>query len=198
MRSKKRATKRSARAREAQDPSRRVPRASTSDVSGWRRRAAVLTAGCVIAYWSSLQGAFISDDLVSIVRSEQVRNLGSLGSLLPEADTSFAGRPVVQLSFAINYALGGLDVTGYHIVNILIHVCSALLLFGIVRRTFASRHLVERFGPAATDLGFAVALLWAVHPLNTDAVTYLSQRTELLMGLFYLLTVYACVRALSS
>jgi tetratricopeptide (TPR) repeat protein len=158
---------------------------------------ALLAGACVATYWSSLQGALISDDLVSIVRSEQVRTL-SLANLLPEADTSFAGRPVVQLSFALNYALGGLDVTGYHVVNILIHVCCALVLFGIVRRTFTSRHLDERFGPAATDLGSAVALVWAVHPLNTDAVTYLSQRTESLMGLFYLLTVYACVRALSS
>src|SRR5262249_26027616 len=68
--------------------------------------------------------------------------------------------------------------------NLAIHAAAALLLFGIVRRTTRS-----------AAIGFASALIWAVHPLQTQAVTYVVQRTESLMGLFLLLTLYAAIRA---
>ena len=96
------------------------------------------------------------------------------------------------LTLAINYALGELDVRGYHAFNLALHVLSALILLGIVRRTLArSAHLVS----AARPLALVTAAIWLVHPLQTDAVTYVTQRTELLMGLFYLLTLYAAIRA---
>jgi tetratricopeptide (TPR) repeat protein len=115
--------------------------------------------------------------------------------LFPALELPVAGRPVVNLSFALNYAFGGFDVRGYHLVNVGVHLACALLLFGIVRRTLARRSLGERFGSRSTDLGFAAALIWLVHPLQTDAVDYVTQRTELMMGLFYLLTLYASIRA---
>ena len=86
---------------------------------------------------------------------------------------------------------------GYHLVNIAIHLLCGLLIFGIVRRTLELPALKDRFGGAALNLGFAAALLWTLHPLNTEAVNYVTQRTELMMALFYLLTLYASIRALA-
>jgi tetratricopeptide (TPR) repeat protein len=156
-------------------------------------------AACLITYWSSLDGAFISDDLVSIVKSETIRDSSSLRNMLvAEQDTSFAGRPVVQFSFAITHAFADLDVMAYHAGNVLIHALCMLLVFAIVRRTIEAHTARDVLRDSAAALGFASALIWGVHPLNTDSVTYLSQRTESMMGLFYLLTMYASIRALES
>ena len=87
---------------------------------------------------------------------------------------------------------------GFHAVNLLIHLLAALVLFGVVRRTLLTSSLKEQFGGAASGLAMAVALIWAVHPLLTESVTYLTQRTESLMGLFFLLTLYCAIRGASS
>jgi protein O-mannosyl-transferase len=100
----------------------------------------------------------------------------------------------VQLSFALNYAVHGLSVAGYHLVNLLLHVATAFVLFGILRRTLASTRLAPRFGGHATPLAFVVTLVWQVHPLLTDTVTYISGRTEILAALFLLLTLYCVIR----
>ena len=104
------------------------------------------------------------------------------------------GRPVVSLTLAINYALGGMNVWGYHAVNLAIHILAAWTLFGVMRRTLLLPALQERFGSAATPLALAAALLWTIHPLQTESVTYVIQRTESLVGLFYLLTLYCVIR----
>ena len=108
------------------------------------------------------------------------------------------GRPVPNLSLAVNYAIGGLNVEGYHVVNLAIHILAALALFGLVRRTLLLPALVERFGSASTGLALAVALVWALHPLQTESVTYIIQRAEALVGLFYLLTLYCLLRGATS
>lgn len=106
-----------------------------------------------------------------------------------------AGRPVVNVSLALNYALGGLDPFGYHAFNLGVHLIAALLLFGLVRRTLERPPLAARHGPAAAPLAGAVALIWLAHPLQTEMIDYVTQRTESIAGLFYLLTVYAAARA---
>ena len=83
---------------------------------------------------------------------------------------------------------------GYHATNLAIHLAAALLLFGLLRRTFLLPAMRDGWGAAATPLALAVALLWAVHPLQTESVTYVVQRAESLVGLFYLLTLYGLVR----
>lgn len=104
-------------------------------------------------------------------------------------------RPLVQLSFALNYAAGGLDVVGYHVVNVAVHLLAALALYGIVARTLRHGRLGARAAEASPSVALAVALLWAVHPLQTQSVTYVVQRAESLMGLCGLLTIYGVVRA---
>ena len=147
----------------------------------------------VLVYANSLSAPFIFDDEVAIVGNAALRSFDD--ALLQPRDTPLAGRPVVALTFALNYAVSGLDVRAYRASNIFIHVLCALLLFGTVRRTFTRSRLAPRLTRASSELAFAASLLWVVHPLTTDAVDYVTQRTESLMALWYLLTLYASVRA---
>jgi len=163
---------------------------------GWR--AAVLALAAVLIYANSLRGPFVIDDQAAIVQNEQIRDLSRPSAvLLPDSESPVAGRPLVNLSFALNYAAGGLDVRGYHVVNIALHLACALLAFGFIRRTLELPRVRQRFGAGSIDLAFAAALLWAVHPLNSEVVDYLTQRSESLMALMYLLTLYAANRAVT-
>jgi len=153
----------------------------------------LIALGALAAYANSFTGAFVFDDPTSIADNPSIRHLWALGKVLHppvDAGRTVGGRPILNLSLAINYALGGTGIVGYHAFNLLIHTLAALILYGIVRRTLA-RLGVEKAEPIA----FGTALLWAVHPLQTEAVTYVVQRAESLMGLFYLLTLYFFIRA---
>jgi len=149
-----------------------------------------------LAYWNTFSGPFVFDDVASVVENQQIRNWWDVGGLLrSERELPVAGRPLVNASFALNYAMGGLDVRGYHAWNVAVHLACALLVFAIVRTTLQQPALRDRFGSRAPDLAFAVALLWALHPLNTEAVDYVTQRTESMMAFFYLATLVASSRA---
>jgi protein O-mannosyl-transferase len=154
----------------------------------------VIVVAGLLVYSNSLSSPFLFDDQNSIIGNLQIRRLWPLSiPLSPPRDTPVAGRPLVNLSFAINYAVGGLDPWGYHLANIVIHVTAALVLFGLVRRTLETGGL-KASGYRSSDIAFVCALLWLLHPLNSEAVNYFSQRTESMMGLFYLLTLYFSVR----
>jgi protein O-mannosyl-transferase len=152
--------------------------------------AATLAAVGFAIYWNSLPAPFTFDDDHAIVINEQIRHLAT--SVSPtEQGSPLAGRPLVSLTFAVNYALGGLEVGGYRLFNIAIHVVNALLLFGVVGRAFSTRRmdLAPRKATPYT-IAFVIALIWMVHPLTTEPVDYVSQRTELMMATFFLLTLY--------
>ncbi len=173
---------------------------------------AIALAG-VAVYWNSLDGQFVFDDQGWIVDNPSIRHLWPPSEWLFPADAAHVGgRPVVSLTLALNYAIGGLDVRGYHAVNLAIHILTALVLFGVARRTLllsrpfvgsvAGTHSVS-YGALRTPisdlrlptlLALAIALIWVVHPLNTEAVSYVIQRAESLVSLFYLLTLYAVIR----
>ncbi|MEO7414102.1 MAG: tetratricopeptide repeat protein [Opitutaceae bacterium] len=161
----------------------------------------MITAVIVAAYVTSFRGALVFDDLPGIANNPTIRDLSQPGLLLvaigPQGGT-LSGRPVPNLTLALNYAISGDRLWSYHATNLLIHVAAALTLFGIVRRTLSQPVLADRFGSNAGPIAFAVALLWGVHPLQTESVTYLIQRVESLMGLFYLLTLYCFLRAVES
>jgi tetratricopeptide (TPR) repeat protein len=165
--------------------------------TGWPLLALAMAG--ILAYANSLSNPFVFDDQASIVDNDRIRHVWNLSSVLfPERELAVAGRPLVNVSLAINYALGGSDVVGYHVWNILIHVVCALLLFGIVRRTLQWSHRTTPLAARGTYVAFAAALLWVLHPLNSEAVDYVIQRTESMMALFYLLTLYANLRALTT
>lgn len=152
----------------------------------------LIIAGAGI-YFNSLSTPFVFDDTKWIVKDCHIYSLNRLPVSMAESN-----RPVLILSLAINYALGGTNVVGYHIVNVLIHILAALTLFGIVNRTLSANRLQQHYGRSSKYLAFSVAMIWLVHPLHTQAVTYTIQRSESLMGLFYLLTVYCVIRMAQS
>lgn len=157
--------------------------------------AVLLVAAGVWAYANSFGGVFVFDDVPGIVHNPSIQSLWSPAQWFaaPPGSTP-SGRPVLNVTLALNYALGGLDVAGYHALNLVAHLVAGLALFGVVRRTLQSPRLRARFGAVATPLAFAVALIWIVHPLNTEAVTYVVQRGESLAALFLLLTLYCAIR----
>ncbi len=178
--------------------------------SGWLP-AGLIALASAVAYANTLSVPLLADDLESIGMNPTIRRLWPLSGPLhpPGYGMTVQGRPVLNLSLALNYAISGTGVWSYHVVNWLIHVLAALVLFGILRRG-ALRFARARAGGSAAALeppgsvasgnfaaawALAVALIWAVHPLQTEAVTYLVQRAESLMGLLYLVTFYGFLRA---
>ena len=167
------------------------------------RFVALAAAGLAVAiaavYARALAGPFVFDDQSAIVANETLRALQPLGRVLAQPpDLTISGRPLVALSLALNYALSGLDPRPYRATNALVHWACALLLFGVVRRTLRSPRLERRFGSRADGLALATAFLFALHPLASEAVCYVSARTESLMALFYLATLYLAIRARES
>jgi tetratricopeptide (TPR) repeat protein len=167
-----------------------------------RLAAAGLVALVLAAYANSFQGAFVLDDIPAIIQNPSIRRLWPIGDVLfptlGDQGVTTSGRPLINLSLALNYAVTGESVAGFHAVNVAIHALAALLLFGIVRRTLLQPRLAEPLGGGALPLAVSVAALWALHPIQTAAVTYIVQRAESLAGLFYLLTLYGFVRATGS
>ena len=150
---------------------------------------AIVAAG-IIAYAGSFTGPFVFDDIHVIVNRPAIRSV---------CPFTWEARSVAELTFKINYAVGGLNVADYHATNLIIHILAGLLLYGVVRRTV--RKGTERDGKGqkgSEGVALAVALIWTVHPLQTESVTYICQRGESLMGMFYLLCVYAWIRAQES
>lgn len=150
-----------------------------------------------MAYHNSFTVPFVFDDFPAIIENVSIRKLWPLGDVLApgtHGGVTTSGRPVVNLSLALNYALSGSAVWSYHAVNLVIHLVASLALFGLVRRTLLTSRLRARFGPAALPLAFFSAVLWTLHPLQTESVTYVVQRAESLVGMFYLLTLYCFVR----
>lgn len=191
--------------------------------AGVQRRYGVLAsvalvAAAWLAYSTSFAGVFVMDDKYAVLDNPHIRTLWPLTeSMAAPPENPVSGRPVASLTLAINYALADPEVRdvmlpaapgaadagerflrniwGYHFMNLALHTMAGLALFGVVWRTLLADPLRSRFGSPATALAFVVALIWLVHPLLTDAVTYIAQRTEVLMGLFFLVTLYCAIRA---
>lgn len=171
--------------------------ASSHPGATWRI-VLILSLAALAGYWNTFTAPFIFDDIPAIAENKTIRDLSRPGELLvPGAlrGSGVAGRPVVNLSLALNRAISGDAVWSYHAFNLLVHICAGLALFGWVRRTLRLLPRSPALTRGSTELAFAVALLWLIHPLQTESVTCVIQRTESLCGLFFLLTFYTFVRA---
>jgi tetratricopeptide (TPR) repeat protein len=160
-----------------------------------------LIAVAILAYARSFSVPFFFDDFRAVPENPTIRNLAAIGTVLsPSTNSSgVSGRPVVNLSLAINYALGGTAVAGYHATNLALHLLASLVLLGVVRRTLrqpGAQHLAPT--PAREWLALSIAAIWSLHALQTESVTCVVQRTELLVGLFLLLTLYCFIRAVEA
>ena len=236
---------------------RRHAASDTARPAGSPRRGILLAVALILlvgalTFVNSLSAPFIYDDDAVVAENATIKSPNIFSSLVntPRGGAPTAGRPLANFSFAVNFAIGGPDARGYHAVNIAVHLCCALLLFGIVRRTlvvdnvaaqtgragslkglrYEGSHrdaacVAQGFSPAdknspeglrykgsseqgsspagsgelsATTLALVCALIWMVHPLQTEAVDYISARTESLMAFFFLLTLYCSIRSHSA
>jgi tetratricopeptide (TPR) repeat protein len=154
----------------------------------WWQPLVIIGAG-ILVYANSLHGAFVFDDVRAITNRHYIIDP------LPAWKQLFSmARPLVNWSLAANYAVSGRDPWSYHLFNILVHIAAGLTLYALVRTTLNLCSGQPRAGRQEL-LALAVAVLFVVHPLQTESVDYIIQRAEALMGLFYLLSLYALVRA---
>lgn len=148
-------------------PDSAVPRGAVPTAPAWA--ILLLVAVAAVAFANSLAGQFVFDDDEAIVGNPYIRALWPLNSALSApSQSAVSGRPLVSLSLALNYALGGLDPTGYHLWNIAVHLGVAFLLYGVLRRTFWSADFGADRLRSSSGLAIACALLWLVHPLNSE------------------------------
>jgi tetratricopeptide (TPR) repeat protein len=148
--------------------------------------AALLLIGLIAAliYSNTFSASFHFDDVPNITDNPKIKHLVNL--------LDFSGsRYVGFLTFALNYRFGGLSLFGFHLVNLLIHIANGLLVYGLVRLLLKSPRLLPSpaLTPAAPAIALCTALLFVVHPIQTQAVTYIVQRFASLATLFYLLTL---------
>ena len=125
---------------------------ATGTAAGWPvlAVAVVLILAALGAYWNSFNVPLLLDDQSSISDNPSIRQLGRIGDVLsPPPTGTTAARPLLNLTYALNYAWGGLSVRGYHAVNLFILICAGLTLLGIVRRTLLLPGLRPRYGKAA-------------------------------------------------
>lgn len=181
------------------------------------KHALILIAAAWCLYGGTMSYPFLFDDQPNIRDNELIRTRDGVVEMLGKN-----GRPVAMLTFAANYAVSKNFVWSYHLVNLLIHSAAGLTLYGLVRRTLllgetkvgrdsnpvrnggTSSNLKDGIGiPSyfashASSLALAISLLWLVHPLQTQAVTYIVQRMESLCSLLFLLSLYALVRGFTA
>ncbi|HTQ38905.1 MAG TPA: tetratricopeptide repeat protein [Pirellulales bacterium] len=162
---------------------------------------ALLSASIWTLYAPAVNVPFIFDDSDSVIKNTSIVKLFPLigdaqhpGPLNPPGDLPTSGRPLVNLSLALNYYFGQFQPAWYHLFNILVHTLSALCLSAIIRRTLCLDCFGGKFNRAAWPLALGIALVWAVHPLNTETVVEVTQRSELMAGFFYLATLYGSLR----
>jgi hypothetical protein len=144
-----------------------------------------------MAYVNTLQNPFVFDDRTEILENHSIVDVSQISVVLRHSIT----RPLTNLSYAIDYAGWGLNPVGYHLTNLLLHVANVLLLFALVRGLAADALKGDRlrFAGAPVLLAFATASLFAVHPVLTEGVGYVSSRAELLAGVF-VFTSFVCLR----
>ncbi|MBU1710492.1 MAG: tetratricopeptide repeat protein [Proteobacteria bacterium] len=160
--------------------------------------ALILIIGlATLAYSNTMQAPFVFDDSSNIVENKSLRiNDLSLPSLKQAATQSPSGnRWLPNISFALHFYFTGMDVLPFHLGNLVIHILCAITLYFLILATLRL-NVIEKGRNRAPELALFAALLWTLHPLATNAVTYLVQRMTSMMTLFYLLSIllYVCGR----
>lgn len=193
----------------AEPRARTAPRAvSPLSRSSWLALVLIVLV-TIAAFAPALRAPFAFDDTPSIPDNPTVRHVFPLTtSLNPPPRLTVSGRPLVNLSLAVDVVLSdalGIDsgansrdafaTVVFHATNVLIHIVCGLLLFGVVRRTLLLETLGEWANANADLLALVTTALWLLHPIQTEAVDYVVQRTELLVSAFCLATLYASIRA---
>jgi tetratricopeptide (TPR) repeat protein len=149
----------------------------------------IIAAITIVAYANSFNVPFQFDDRANIVENSYIKDFSYFASPPDTIDKAilFQTRYLGYLSFAVNYALGGLDVRGYHVVNISIHLANAALIYFFVVLLFKTPRIVSsRLAGHAEFVALFTSLCFALHPVQTQAVTYIVQRLASMATMFYL------------
>ncbi|MBI3584942.1 MAG: tetratricopeptide repeat protein [Nitrospinae bacterium] len=137
-------------------------------------------------YFNTFKNTFQFDDIIHILNNEKIRHLSNL----PEMLTGLFSRPLLFASFSINYYISGSSTVSYHAVNILLHIGVSILIYFILLNTVK---MYEKF--ISHHIPFLSALIFALHPVNTESVTYIISRSSILSTFFYLLSLLMFIKA---
>ena len=153
----------------------------------------------VLAYLPALNARFLLDDWDTIDASSRWESLPGMPT---------AGRPLVLATLAVNYDVNralGVDqqqdpdgpnkAAGYRVFNILLHLLTGALLFAVLRRAMREQTIAEDWRAIADPLAAVVTALWLLHPIQSEVINYVVQRSEGMASLAYLATLYASQRA---
>jgi hypothetical protein len=143
----------------------------------------------LLIYYNTFQSPFVFDDEIYILDNAKIRNLGNF------LDIS-GTRYIAFLTFALNYAVGGYNTFGYHLVNIVIHAINGLLIWWLVLLTFETPKMGQVGGNSQVRyfIALTASLIFISHPVQTQAVTYITQRFTSLATLFYLLSIVLYIK----
>ncbi|MBN1291206.1 MAG: tetratricopeptide repeat protein [Candidatus Latescibacteria bacterium] len=142
----------------------------------------ITALGCII-YSNSFDCSFHFDDTHNIINNEAIRNIYEIKTIWNFSNTRF----ITFLTFALNYHFNGLDVSGYHVVNLFIHIATALLVWWAVLQTLSTPVMQNRnISKSKKIIALWCGLIFVSHPLMTQSVTYIVQRLASLATLFYM------------
>ncbi len=153
----------------------------------------ILSVAGILIYRNSLHVPFIFDDMTQIVFNPTIQSLHWPWQFLVNNR-----RPLLYATLAFNFQHCGFNTLGFHVFNVSVHVLAAISLFLLINKTCRLPQMGESIRREAYLLAFGASLLWVCHPIQTQAVTYIIQRAESLMSLFFLLTLYFCVQYFTS
>jgi len=146
----------------------------------------------LMVYAQTFHFGFVFDDYIFIVNNSLIKNLNNIHLIWQSFPMT---RLIGMYSFAFNYALSQLNASSYHIFNFIVHICSAVLVWAISQLLFKLAKIFPDKDARSRELPFLIALLFVVHPGQTQAITYITQRFESLATMFYLATVYFYLQA---
>ena len=158
-------------------------------------KALALICVCgVIIYFATVHSPFIYDDAHAIEDNPYIKNLSKFQQMV--GVQNIFNRSILLFTFSVNHAIGQLDVFGYHLINLMLHLCVGIMLY------FLTMELLTIENPALTQtfqrLPLAVSLIHIFNPINVESVTYLSSRSSVLVTLFYLSSFYLFIRFVNS
>lgn len=160
-----------------------------------------LTGATAVTYANSLTNSFHYDDFHGIVRNPIIRDLRNIVFYFTDPSTFSLShhddwRPILQITYALNFLLGGLEPTNFRVFNLLIHIASAVLVYLITDEISRSSEIKPAEKPQLTKFSPALVagLLFALHPVNSEVVNYIWTRSSLLTCFFYLVGFYCFLR----
>ncbi len=156
----------------------------------------ILSVG--IAYSNTYTASFHFDDQHTIVENPRIKHIENIPSFFWKNEGPVGSRPLLLVTLAINYALGGLNVVGYHVFNNLLHALNGILFYFFILTVLSLPRFKERWASLSKEIALFGAILFVVHPIQTEAVTYIVSRSMPMATFFYLLGFILYTRAVET